>query len=298
MGHDERLIAGLEAKADKLRANCMPQFEHIDQGHAGGTMSAIDIVTALYFHHIRFDPEDPDWPERDRVVLSKAHCAEAIYAALVELGIYPKECLGTYYGYRSPFQGHADRWCTKGLDYSGGSLGQGLSFAAGMAHAEKLKTLLDPEQREPQPTRYVCRYNPLFRSYCILGDGELHEGQVWEAAMFAAKYKLDNLIAIVDYNKFCLDGPTADVMPIEPLAAKWRAFGWSVTEVNGHDMREIVSALDMTSFQYGDNKPKCIIAHTVKGHGISHWEDIHVHLGRGGSMAKGVAEGKAKYGQV
>jgi transketolase len=223
MAHDEELIRNLEEKADVVRRNIFTIFEGSQAGHAGGTMSLVEIVTALYFHHLKIDPENCDWPERDRLVLSKAHCCEAIYAVLVEIGVLPKETLGTYYCYRSPLQGHADRWCTPGIDYSGGSLGQGLSFAAGMALAEKLKVLREPPSdtiKKFMP-RYISRYNPLYRSYCILGDGECHEGQVWEAAMFAAKYKLDNLIAIVDYNKFSLDGPTNEIMQIEPFLENW-----------------------------------------------------------------------------
>ncbi|MBU2600960.1 MAG: transketolase [Actinobacteria bacterium] len=299
MAHNDALVAELEAKSNKLRSHCFTQFCTFEQGHAGGTMSVVDVVTALYLHHIKFDPKDPDWPERDRVVMSKAHCCEAIYAALVELGVYPEETLGTYYCYGSPFQGHADRWSTAGIDYSGGSLGQGLSFAAGMAYAEKLKMILKPPSAEETfLPRYIKRFDPAYRSYCILGDGELHEGQVWEAAMFANKFKLDNLIAIVDYNKWSLDGPTNDVMPIEPLMDKWKAFGWWVTEIDGHDMGQILDALDLSNRMYGDNRPKCIIAHTVKGYGVSHWETRRMHLGRGEEMMKGVREGREKYGDV
>lgn len=299
MSHDDALVASLEAKSNRLRNHCFTQFCTFEQGHAGGTMSIVDVVTALYLHHIKFDPENPDWPERDRVVMSKAHCCEAIYAALVELGVFPEETLGTYYCYGSPFQGHADRWSTPGIDYSGGSLGQGLSFAAGMAYAEKLKMILKPPSAEETfLPRYIKRFDPAYRSYCILGDGELHEGQVWEAAMFANKYKLDNLIAIVDYNKWSLDGPTNEIMPIEPLMDKWKAFGWWVTEIDGHDMRQILDVLDLTNRLYADNKPKCIIAHTVKGHGVSHWESRRMHLGRGEEMMKGVREGREKYGHV
>jgi transketolase len=298
MAHDDRLIKDLEEKADALRRDVFTIFSSTQMGHAGGTMSLIDIVTALYFHHIKFDPKNCDWPERDRVVLSKAHCCEAIYAILVEMGVYSRDTLETYYCYGSPFQGHADRWCTPGIDYSGGSLGQGLSFAAGMAYAEKLKMVMDPpaERGEKFLPRYIIRYNPRYRSYCILGDGECQEGQIWEAAMFASKYKLDNLIAIVDYNKFSLDGPTNDVLPLEPFVDKWKAFGWWVKEIDGHDMRQIVDTFDLTHRLYGDNKPKCIIAHTVKGFGVDAWEKTHVHLGRGEEIMKGVREGRGKYG--
>ena len=300
MAHDEKLIKDLEKKANQLRRNCFDIFGSTQMGHGGGTMSIIELITALYFHHMKFDPKNTDWPERDRLVLSKAHCCEAIYAALVELGIYPRKTLETYYCFASPFQGHADRWCTPGIDYSGGSLGQGLSFAVGMALAEKMK-MASKQANAPQTgflQRYIVRFDPAYRSYCILGDGECHEGMVWEAAMFAAKYKLDNLVAIVDYNKFSLDGPTNEIMNLEPFIDKWKAFGWWVTEIDGHDMRQIVDALDLTSRLYGDYRPKCIIAHTVKGHGIPSWESDHMHLGRGEVIMRGIKEGREKYADI
>jgi transketolase len=297
MPYDEKLIQDLEAKANIVRRNIFTIFDASLMGHPGGTMSIVELITALYFHHLKIDPKNCDWPERDRLVLSKAHSCEAIYAALVELGILDKACLTTYYRYKSPLQGHADRWCTQGIDYSGGSLGQGLSFAAGMAYAEKLKIAINPpEELAAFMPRYISKYNPLYRSYCILGDGECHEGQVWEAAMFAAKYKLDNLINIVDYNKFSLDGPTNEVMLLEPFVEKWRAFGWYVIEIDGHNMRQIVDTLDLVCKLYGDGRPKCIIAHTVKGYGVSHWEAVHTHIGRGDEIKRGVTEGRAKYG--
>ena len=298
MAHSEELIRELEKKADVVRKNIITIFEASTIGHVGGTMSIVDIVTALYFHHLKLDPNNCDWPERDRVVLSKAHSCEAIYAVLVEIGWIPKERLNSYYCFGSPLQGHADRWCTPGIDYSGGSLGQGLSFAAGMALAEKLKVLKEPPSEFAQKymTRYLTKYNPTYRTYCILGDGECHEGQVWEAAMFATKYRLDNLIAIVDYNKYCIDGPTTDILPIEPFVDKWKAFGWWVTEIDGHDLRQLVEVLDLVSKLYGDGKPKCIIAHTVKGYGVSKWEDSHSHYSRGEEVSEGVKEGRMRYG--
>jgi transketolase len=300
MTHDDTLIANLEKKANRLRSDCLTIFASTKMGHGGGTMSIIELITALYFHHMKFDPKNVDWPERDRLVLSKAHCCEVIYAALVELGVFPCKMLGTYYRFGSPFQGHADRWCTPGIDYSGGSLGQGLSFAAGMAMAEKLRS--EARAKHAVQTgfiqRYIVRDEPTYRSYCILGDGELHEGMVWEAAMFAAKYKLDNLIAIVDYNKFSLDGPTNAIMNLEPLVDKWKAFGWWVTEIDGHDLRQVVDALDLVVRLYGDYRPKCIIAHTIKGHGIPAWESEHMHLGRGEIITKGVQEGRERYADL
>ncbi len=300
MAHEDELIRGLKEKADVVRRNVLTIFNASQMGHAGGTMSLIDIVTALYFHHMKFDPKDCDWPERDRVVLSKAHCCEAIYAVLVELDVLSKDTLESYYCYGSALQGHADRWCTPGIDYSGGSLGQGLSFAAGLALAEKMNMKRNPPEDgiEVFMPRYIPLYNPLYRVYSIVGDGECHEGQVWEAAMFAAKYRLDNLINIVDYNKFSLDGPTNEVMPIEPFVEKWKSFGWWVKEIDGHDIREIIDTLDLTNRLYGDGRPKCIIAHTVKGYGISNWEAAHTHIGRGEEITRGVTEGRKKYGQI
>lgn len=169
-----------------------------------------------------------------------------------------------------------------------------------MALAEKLRS--DARAKSAVQTgfikRFIVRDEPKYRSYCILGDGELHEGMVWEAAMFAAKYKLDNLIAIIDYNKFSLDGPTNAIMNVEPLVDKWKAFGWWVTEIDGHDMRQVVDALDMASRLYGDYRPKCIIAHTIKGNGIPAWESEHMHLGRDDIIMKGIQEGREKYGNV
>jgi len=298
MAHDDKLIQELEEKKALVRNNIFRIFDSSLGGHCGGTMSILELVTALYFHHMKIDPNNCDWPERDRMVLSKAHCCEAIYALLPEIGYVPEEALDTYYCYASPFQGHADRWCTPGIDYSGGSLGQGLSFAVGMATAEKIKTAAKPPvSKMPQfLPRLTTIYNPTYRVYCIVGDGECNEGQIWEAAMFAAKYKLDNLINIVDYNKFSLDGPSREIMPMEPFDEKWRSFGWWVKEIDGHNLREICDALDLASNLYGDGKPKCLIAHTVKGHGIPSWEETHAHLARGEGITMGVKEGRDIYG--
>jgi len=301
MSHSPELIKELEAKADVVRHNIMRIFKASGMGHCGGTMSAVDIVTALYFHHLKVDPTNCDWPERDRVVMSKAHAAEAIYAVLPEIGYVPHEMLDKYYCYRSQFQGHADRWCTPGIDYSGGSLGQGLSFAAGMALAEKIHTAVNPPSvyvTAVNMPKLVMKYNPAYRVYSIIGDGECAEGQIWEAAMFAAKYKLDNLINIVDFNKFCYGGPVADVMPIEPIDEKFRAFGWWVKEIDGHNMTELVDTLDLINNMYGDGRPKCIIAHTVKGRGIPVWEEVHLHYSRAEATVKALEEGGVLYGKL
>jgi transketolase len=299
MAHDPEVIKGLEEKLLVVRHNILRIFEASTQGHCGGTMSLTEIVTALYFHHLKLDPGNPDWPERDRLVLSKAHAAESIYAVLPEVGYVPKETLDEYYLYGSRFQGHADRWCTPGIDYSGGSLGQGLSFAAGMAMAEKITTEMIPpvlNVSSMDMPRLTMKYNPTYRVFCIVGDGECDEGQIWEAAMFAGKYKLDNLINIVDYNKFSIDGPVEQIMPLAPLDEKFKSFGWWVKEIDGHNLLEIVDTLDLANRLYGDGKPKCIIAHTVKGHGIPTWENVHIHVARGQAMDVGLKEGRKIYG--
>jgi len=299
MAHKPEVIKELEDKANVVRQNIFSIFASSGMGHCGGTMSIVEIVTSLYFHHLKLDPGNCDWPERDRVVLSKAHACEAIYAVLPEIGYIPKETLNTYYCYRSQFQGHADRWCTPGIDYSGGSLGQGLSFAAGMAMAEKIKAATNPPVLPVGPAnlpRLVMKHTPIYRVFCIVGDGECNEGQIWEAAMFAGKYKLDNLINIIDYNKFCIDGPTEQIMPVAPLDEKFKAFGWWVKEIDGHNLTEIVDTLDLANHLYGDGKPKCIIAHTVKGHGVPLWEKTHAHYGRGEAITLGLKEGREIYG--
>jgi transketolase len=301
MAYTPEVAQKLAEETNVVRRNIFIIFQSSNMGHAGGTMSLIEIVTALYFHHLKLDPKNCDWQGRDRVVLSKAHAAEAIYAVLAEIGFVKEDMLDKYYCYRSQFQGHADRWCTPGIDYSGGSLGQGLSFSAGLAMAEKIKTAMNPPTLPLGPANYprlVMKYNPAFRVFCILGDGECHEGNIWEAAMFAGKYKLDNLVTIVDYNKFSIDGPTEQIMPLAPLDEKFKSFGWWVKEIDGHNMREIVDTLELANNLYGDGKPKCIIAHTVKGHGIPSWEDARVHYGRADAMSVGLKEGGKLYGKV
>jgi transketolase len=168
-----------------------------------------------------------------------------------------------------------------------------------MAMAEKIRIEMNPPKIEVSAMnlpRNIMKYNPTYRVFCIVGDGECHEGQIWEAAMFAGKYKLDNLINIVDYNKFCIDGPTETIMPLAPLDQKFRDFGWWVKEIDGHNLAEIVDTLDLANRLYGDGKPKCIIAHTVKGHGIPLWEKIHAHVARGDCMDVALKEAKEIYG--
>jgi transketolase len=221
-------------------------------GHPGGSLSAVEILTVLFFKVMRHDPANPQWAERDRFVLSKGHAAPTLYAALAESGYFPVAELDTLRKLGSRLQGHTDRTATPGVEMSAGSLGQGLSFAIGMALAARLDS-------------------KSYRVYVLLGDGECDEGQVWEAAMSAAHFKVDNLTAIVDHNKIQLDGWNREIMNLEPLGEKWRSFGWHVIEVDGHSFDQLLAALDEAILVKG--KPTVIIAHTIKGKGVSFMEN-------------------------
>jgi transketolase len=227
-------------------------------GHPGGSLSAVEIVTALYFGGVlRHDPDDPEWPERDRFVLSKGHGVPVQYAALAMAGYIPVDELRTLRKIDSRLQGHPVLGTAPGVEASTGSLGQGLSIGLGMALAGRLD-------------------GSGYRVFVLLGDGECQEGQVWEAAMAAGHHRPDNLIAIVDYNKFQLDGAIKDIIGLEPLAAKWEAMGWTTREIDGHDMQQVVDALEWST-QAGE--PACIIAHTVKGKGVSFMEGENAYHG-------------------
>lgn len=246
-------IAALEDVARTLRRHIIVQTAAASSGHPGGSLSAADIVAALYFRVMRgLDPADPKNPDRDRFVLSKGHCCPVLYAALAEKGFLPREELTTFRKLHSRLQGHPDMNKVPGVEASAGSLGQGISMAVGMALAGKLD-------------------GRGYRVYALLGDGECQEGQVWEAAMAAAHYKLDNLVAIVDRNGLQIDGPTEEVMSLEPLAEKWRAFGWHTLEIDGHAFPAILAAFDEAAATAG--RPTAIIARTVKGKGVSFMEN-------------------------
>jgi transketolase len=245
-------ISELEGIARKLRRHVINMIATAGSGHPGGSLSAADIITSLYFDIMKHDPADPHWPDRDRFILSKGHAAPILYAALAESGYFPLDWLTTLRKTGTCLQGHTDSLLTPGVDVSAGSLGQGLSIGIGMALAARLD-------------------NKDYRTYVLLGDGECDEGQVWEAAMFAPNYKLDNLIAIVDFNTLQLGGFTRDIMNLEPFIAKWAAFKWEVIEINGHDMQQIIDALRQAMTVKG--KPTVIIAHTIKGKGVSFMEN-------------------------
>lgn len=228
-------------------------------GHPAGSLSAVEILLALYFKYLRHNPQNPRWEDRDRFILSKGHAAPALYAVLAECGYFPIDELWTLRRIGSRLQGHTDMTSTPGVEMSAGSIGQGLSFGIGMALAARL------DKKD-------------WRVYVLMGDGECDEGQVWEAAMFASHHKIDNLVAIIDRNKQQLTSWTEEIMSLEPLAQKWRAFGWEVIEIDGHNFNEILSALDKAKEIKG--RPTVIIAHTIKGKGVSFMENNPEFHGR------------------
>ena len=244
-------LVSLKEKARILRIEILKMLAEAGSGHTGGSLSAADIVAALYFSKMRHNPKDPKWRERDRFILSKGHAAPVLYAALALSGYFEKTLLKTLRKLGSPLQGHPCSKLLPGVEISTGSLGQGLSIANGIALGLKMDGLNS-------------------RVYCLLGDGEIQEGQVWEAAMTAAHYKLDNLCAIIDNNGLQIDGHCCDVMYIEPIVKKWDAFGWHVIDINGHDMGAILAALNEAEMLQG--KPTMIVARTVKGKGVSLFE--------------------------
>lgn len=250
-------LASLRREANEIRKDVIRMLAAAGSGHPGGSLSMADILSVLYFKVMRHEPKNPKWPDRDRVVLSKGHGAPALYAALAHAGYFPKEQLLTLRKMGSPLQGHPDRRRLAGLEASTGSLGQGLSIAVGIALARRL------DQKD-------------YWTYVILSDGETNEGQTWEAASFAAHNKVDHLIAILDYNKFQLDGAVRDILHMEPMVDKWKAFGWEVFEIDGHDLEAILGAIDQAKQVRA--KPAIIIAHTVKGKGVSFMENNnHFH---------------------
>lgn len=254
---DDRKVAELEATARELRTYLLRMMGSDKAHHFGGSLSAVELVTALYFYKMRYDPANPKWEGRDRFVMSKGHGVPAQYAALARLGVIPMEALPTLKRLGSMLQGHPNPQMTPGLEACTGSLGQGLSVANGMAMAARLLASRG-EGRQA------------FRVYCLLGDGELHEGQVWEAVLGTVAQKLENVCALVDRNLLKSQGVVDDAKPLEPLAQKWEAFGWHSLAVDGHDLRQVCDALDEAETVKG--KPTVIIARTVKGKGVPFME--------------------------
>jgi transketolase len=248
---DDGRLSELETIARDMRYHIVRMMGTNKPHHFGGSLSIVEMVTALYFYKMRYDPANPDWDGRDRFVMSKGHTVPAQYVALAKLGVLPMEALPTLKHLGSILQGHPNACMTPGLEACTGSLGQGLSFANGIALAARVRALD-------------------IRVYCLLGDGELHEGQVWEAAMSSSTHKLDNLCALVDRNHLKSQGDVDEAKNLEPLAAKWEAFGWHTIGIDGHDLRQVCDALDEAETVAG--KPTVIIAQTVKGKGVPFME--------------------------
>ena len=246
-------ISFLKEKAKEIRKSIVSMITEAKSGHPGGSLSATDILTALYFSEMNIDPANPKMEGRDRFVLSKGHAAPAIYATLAERGYFSKDELLTLRKFGSRLQGHPDMKKLPGIEISTGSLGQGLSVANGMALNAKI-------------------FNENYRTYIVLGDGEVQEGQIWEAAMTAAHYKLDNLCAFLDSNNLQIDGNVTEIMGVEPLDKKWEAFGWNVIKIDGHNFEEILSALEKA--KECKDKPTMILAKTIKGKGVSFMENV------------------------
>jgi len=259
----------LKEIARQIRLDIIEMLFQAGSGHLGGSLSAADILVALFFGEMRLNPEDRCRPDRDRFILSKGHGAPAYYAVLARLGYFPREDLFTLRRFGSILQGHPDSGCTPGVEIPTGSLGQGLSIANGLALAMRL----DGHRS---------------RVHLLLGDGEVQEGQIWEAAMTAAHYGLDNLVAVIDRNRLQIDGHTAEVMALEPLVPKWQAFGWHTLEVDGHSIPELLAAFQ--TCRAVKRRPSMIVAHTVKGKGVSIFE--------GQKKYHGVAPNEEEYRQA
>jgi transketolase len=245
-------VAELAAIAKRMRRTAIEMITEAKSGHPGGSLSIAEIVVTMYFDVLRHDPANPKWKDRDRFILSKGHCCPMLYAVMAECGYCPKETLNTLRKLGSIYQGHPDVRFIPALEASTGSLGLGLSLGLGMGLAAKL---------DGSPAR----------TYVVLGDGEIQEGQIWEAAMFGSFHKVDNVVAIVDFNKIQLDGFVKDIMSLDPLPDKWSSFGWHVIDVDGHDIAALQMAFAEAAKTKG--KPTCIIAHTIKGKGVSFMEN-------------------------
>ena len=249
---DPSKLEALKKKALEIRREIVTMVHRANSGHVGGSLGATEIVVALYYHTMKHRPADPAWEERDRFILSKGHCTPVIYAALADCGYFPREDLKTFRRPGSHLQGHPAQHKTPGIDASTGTLGLGISTAVGMALGAKLK-----------------KQNHFY--YVLCGDGEIQEGQVWEAAMFANKYKLDNIVGFVDRNYLQTDGNSEKVMPLDPLRPKWESFGWRVYDIDGNDFSQIIETIEQSKTEKG--KPVMIIARTIKGKGVSFMEN-------------------------
>jgi transketolase len=250
--HSEALLSELAERARELRLDSLEMIHRRGAGHPGGSLSAAEIMAALFFHKLNIDSARPNWPERDRFILSKGHASAILYAALSRRGFFPREDLPHWGEVACHLQGHPDRLKTPGVEMTSGLLGHGIAIGVGLALAAR-------------------RLGLSYRTYVLLGDGECQGGIIWEGAMAAAKFRTASLTAILDYNDVQLDGAVHDIMPLEPLIDKWRAFNWAVLEINGHNLRQVLEALDTASEIHA--RPTIIVAHTTKGKGVSFMED-------------------------
>jgi transketolase len=265
-------LAEVAALARRIRRQCVLMTSNANASHIGSNLSMVDLLATLYGRALRYDAASPTWPGRDRFILSKGHACVALYAALSEAGFFPADWLETFYQDGGRLAGHVTHKGVPGIEVSTGSLGHGLGLGAGMALAAR---------RDGQPQR----------NFVLLSDGECNEGSVWEAALFAPQHRLDNLVAIIDYNKIQSLGRVEEVLDLAPLADKWRAFGWATRELDGHDLAALDEALAAVPFEQG--KPSCIVAHTVKGKGVSFMEDKlkwHYSAAKGEELTQALAE--------
>ncbi len=265
-------VAALKAHAQHIRRNILTMAARVKSSHIGGGFSVADILTALYFKVLHVDPKHPSDPNRDRLIFSKGHCAAALYAALTERGFAPESVLNDFFADGKLLTGHPTRNCLPGVEASTGSLGHGLSLGAGIAYAARMDKASS-------------------RAFVVMSDGECDEGSTWEAAMSAAHHKLENLVAILDYNHLQGFGRTDDVLTLEPLRDKWQSFGWAVKEVDGHNFTELLNVFKKIPFAKG--KPSVVIAHTVKGKGVSFMEnslDWHYKYPQGEELQRALKE--------
>jgi transketolase len=263
--HSDELVRNLAIKAQSFRTHVLRMVYNAQSGHLGGAFSVAEIITALYFHQVRVDPAHPDWIDRDRVLFSKGHACAMLYTALAHREFFPVEELLTFRTFNSRLQGHPDRLKTPGVEICAGPLGHGIAIGVGMALALKMRGVKPSSFSAPSGMASPARV------YVVLGDGEINAGVIWEGALAAAKYRLGNLTAILDYNGIQQTGATADVLSTEPIADKWEAFGWHVQEIHGHNIAEILNALDRADEVHA--RPSMIIARTTKGKGVSFMEN-------------------------
>jgi transketolase len=250
--HSEALVASLQEVARRIRIDVLDMVYRRKAGHPGGSFSAAEILAVLYFHQLKIDPVNPAWPARDRFLLSKGHAAAALYSVLAQRGFFPVEDLAQWGQLKAHLQGHPDRLKTPGVEMSSGFLGHGLSIAVGLALAQRLG-------------------GPKYRIYVLMSDGDMQSGVAWEGALTAAKYRASEVTVIMDYNDVQLDGATHDIMPLEPIIDKWKAFGFRVLEINGHNLRQVLDSLD-TALEV-HSMPTVVLAHTTKGKGVSFMEN-------------------------